>query len=242
MLAETHAVEIIAHRGASSVFPENTLPAITNAWNIGATIVEIDIQLTADNQLILFHDDSINEKPTAKMTLQQLQELTPNYHIPTLQEVFRVCSTNQTLLLDLKTDSKRLVKQLIELISETPNTPQIQFQSRSLKILDTIHRQTQSPVLFLVSPLDYSLFRHKPPNARKLAKRLHKHHLTGISAKGRQFIDRSFIEEFHKKGLQFYIWTINSADRMQHYQRLGVDGIITDNSKQHPDSTECQPQ
>lgn len=47
----------IAHRGARSLAPENTLPAIKKAWEIGADIVEIDVTVTLDGRLILLHDN-----------------------------------------------------------------------------------------------------------------------------------------------------------------------------------------
>ena len=47
----------IAHRGARSLAPENTLAAIEKAWQIGAHGVEVDVSVTADDELILFHDD-----------------------------------------------------------------------------------------------------------------------------------------------------------------------------------------
>jgi len=47
---------IIAHRGESFDAPENTLVAITLAWERGAKAVEIDIRLTADNEIVVIHD------------------------------------------------------------------------------------------------------------------------------------------------------------------------------------------
>jgi glycerophosphoryl diester phosphodiesterase len=47
----------IAHRGARSLAPENTLPAIRKAWEIGADLLEIDIAVTSDGRLILLHDN-----------------------------------------------------------------------------------------------------------------------------------------------------------------------------------------
>ena len=47
----------IAHRGVRSLAPENTLAAIKKAWHIGAHGVEVDVSVTADGELILFHDD-----------------------------------------------------------------------------------------------------------------------------------------------------------------------------------------
>ena len=48
----------IAHRGARSLAPENTMPAFVKAWQTGAQGVETDISVTSDGKLILFHDDT----------------------------------------------------------------------------------------------------------------------------------------------------------------------------------------
>jgi glycerophosphoryl diester phosphodiesterase len=47
----------IAHRGARSLAPENTLPAIRKAWEVGADVLEIDVAVTMDGRLIILHDD-----------------------------------------------------------------------------------------------------------------------------------------------------------------------------------------
>ncbi|MFX1518871.1 MAG: glycerophosphodiester phosphodiesterase [Promethearchaeota archaeon] len=50
---------IIAHRGASGHYPENTLHAFLGAVELGATCVEMDIQPTSDKKLVLFHDQTM---------------------------------------------------------------------------------------------------------------------------------------------------------------------------------------
>ncbi len=78
----------IAHRGARSLAPENTMTAIEKAWQIGAHGVEVDISVSADGELILFHDDllarttDVGEKfpdrvdqPITTFTLQELRSL-----------------------------------------------------------------------------------------------------------------------------------------------------------------------
>lgn len=50
---------IIAHRGYSSVFPENTLAAFAGALDIGVDYIELDVQLSRDGQVIVMHDDSL---------------------------------------------------------------------------------------------------------------------------------------------------------------------------------------
>jgi glycerophosphoryl diester phosphodiesterase len=56
---QSNALLVIAHRGARAFAPENTLDAFRKAAQLGADMIELDVQLTADNQLIVVHDDSL---------------------------------------------------------------------------------------------------------------------------------------------------------------------------------------
>jgi glycerophosphoryl diester phosphodiesterase len=53
-------MKIIAHRGFSSRYPENTMAAIRAAIRLGVDMVEIDVQQTRDDQLVVFHDYRLN--------------------------------------------------------------------------------------------------------------------------------------------------------------------------------------
>jgi len=66
------------------------------------------------------------------------------------------------------------------------------------------------------------------PSPQSVAATLMEKGLSGVSAKGRQFINRGYVEAFQKQGFLFYVWTVNPVDRIRHYMSLGVDGIITD--------------
>ena len=52
-------MDIICHRGASSLYPENTIYAIKSCIDLGCNCSEIDIQLTKDNRIIALHDDTL---------------------------------------------------------------------------------------------------------------------------------------------------------------------------------------
>lgn len=54
------AEHLVAHRGWRNRFPENTLPAIKGALDAGAHFIEIDVQVTADGEPVLFHDDTLD--------------------------------------------------------------------------------------------------------------------------------------------------------------------------------------
>ena len=57
---------IIAHRGACSIAPENTITAARKAWEIGADVWETDVAVTKDEHLILHHDDSLERTTNVK--------------------------------------------------------------------------------------------------------------------------------------------------------------------------------
>lgn len=78
----------IAHRGARSLAPENTMAAVEKAWQVGAHGVEVDVAATLDGELILFHDDLLTrttdvdrtfpdrkDQPFTTFTLSELRRL-----------------------------------------------------------------------------------------------------------------------------------------------------------------------
>ena len=55
---------IIAHRGASSLAPENTIAAFSKAMEVGARWFEFDVDITGDGSLIVIHDDTLDRTTT----------------------------------------------------------------------------------------------------------------------------------------------------------------------------------
>ena len=62
---------VIAHRGASSDAPENTLPAIKLGFEQGADFVEVDLYLTADKQIVLIHDKTTKRTGDADLKVAE---------------------------------------------------------------------------------------------------------------------------------------------------------------------------
>jgi glycerophosphoryl diester phosphodiesterase len=107
---------ISAHRGASTTHPENTLAALREAVASGAHQVEFDVQLTADNQLVLMHDGTIDRTTNGTgrvrdYTLAQLKALDAGEwknagfageQIPTLEEALDVLPLNMLLNVEVK--------------------------------------------------------------------------------------------------------------------------------------------
>ncbi len=116
--------QIVAHRGASSDRPENTVAALRQAIKLKATAVEIDVRTSKDGELFLMHDAKVDRTTNGKglaseMTMRQLKALDAGSRfkeeyrgerIPTLSEALEVCRGKIDVLLDLKEQGGRLCR------------------------------------------------------------------------------------------------------------------------------------
>lgn len=104
--------DLIAHRGNAAEYPENTLPAIRSALDLGVQHVEFDVQLSADRQPMLLHDSNLKrtagvDRDALQMTLQELADVSVNEElrfqqrytdvgIPTLAQAVNVLASHPT--------------------------------------------------------------------------------------------------------------------------------------------------
>ena len=107
---------IFAHRGASAVAPENTLPAFSKALEMGADGIELDVQATADGELVVLHDFNLERTTTGtgllrKHTLAQLVDVDAgirfndafaNTPVPTLEQVFELTADRCIVNVEIK--------------------------------------------------------------------------------------------------------------------------------------------
>lgn len=112
-------VAIVAHRGAMTDRPENTMAAFERAVELGADVVELDVRMSRDGELFLLHDATLDrttdgEGRAAELTFDELRRLDagswfgPAYageKIPSLKEALRWGRERTVLLLDLKDTS-----------------------------------------------------------------------------------------------------------------------------------------
>lgn len=86
---------VAAHRGASSLAPENTIAAFEKAIEVGADMIEFDVRSTRDGVLIAFHDD------VREWTYAELSERLP-FAPPRLEQVIETCAGRIALDVELK--------------------------------------------------------------------------------------------------------------------------------------------
>lgn len=114
---------IFAHRGASSIAPENTMAAFRVAKKVKADGIELDVQLTADNQLVVIHDYDINrtanvesEKPipVKSLTLAELQkyDFGAGEKILTLKQAMDFIGPDMWINIEIKADQTHPYKEV----------------------------------------------------------------------------------------------------------------------------------
>jgi glycerophosphoryl diester phosphodiesterase len=112
---------VIAHRGDSAHRPENTLASFASALEVGATIVELDVQLTADGEVIVIHDATLDRTTSGRgdvrgMSLAEVRAVSAGYperfgdawageRVPTLAEVLGLVRGRARVMIELKTES-----------------------------------------------------------------------------------------------------------------------------------------
>jgi glycerophosphoryl diester phosphodiesterase len=103
---------VVAHRGASSTHPENTLPAFEAALELGAPVVELDVRLTADGHAVVVHDADLSRTTDGtgyvhELSLQQIRRLEAGSaahaaRVPLLSEVLEVVSRRAGVAIEIK--------------------------------------------------------------------------------------------------------------------------------------------
>jgi glycerophosphoryl diester phosphodiesterase len=149
----TGKVSIVGHRGALECAPENTLASFREGLRQGADIIELDVQLSADGHIVVFHDDQLERTtngrgPLAEHTLAELKSLDagawfdPRFAgepIPTLGEVLDWAQARTPLFIELKHSARSdpaldaAVVQLIRAYDMTERVMVISFDHQALR-------------------------------------------------------------------------------------------------------------
>jgi glycerophosphoryl diester phosphodiesterase len=148
-------VLVVAHRGMVSGFPENTLAAFRQAIVMGFSAIEIDLRATADGQIVVMHDDTVDRTTSghgkvSELTLAEIRSLDAGRHagpefadqkVPTFQEVLETVRGSGTkLVLDIKPGPLLDHDRIVRLTEEHGATLDVIVGPRSLADLHDFKR------------------------------------------------------------------------------------------------------
>jgi len=204
---------IIAHRGFSGRYPENTLAAIRAAIRLGVDFVEIDVHETADGKLIVFHDYRLNRicgQPgrIRDITVARLRQLHPA--IPTLGEVLRTCRGKTRVLIEIKRADPGKVAAAIRRHRMQQQVIVFTFSKRRLAEFATV--APRIPRFALLDQPEWN------PTAVTVG---------GLGVNYRHLRSRRRVARLHLRGWKVFAWTVNQPAVMRRLMRWGVDGLIT---------------
>lgn len=238
-----HSCMIIAHRGESFEAPENTMAAIHQAWELGAEAVEIDVQLTKDNALVVIHDFNTNRlagvnRKVKSQTLEELKRLDVGLwkdiqwkgeRIPTLMEVLESVPKDHKLIIEIKSD-QNTIPLLAELLNQTKlKSDQIIFIGFNLKTMAHTKQKFPEHKVLLLLELDYNWITKilKTPIVKAI-KSAKKHNLDGLDVFAGDILNRQIVSRIQSSGLLVYTWTVNDVEKAKKLIDWGADAITTD--------------
>ena len=228
---------LLAHRGDNVHAPENTLPAFSQAIQKGADGIELDAKLTADDHIIVIHDETVNRTTDGKgrvssFTFEAIRKLDAGawfdskftgIKIPLLEEVFETVGKDKLINIELTnyfTPRDALVKKVCELIKRHNNAGQIIFSSFKPKSLaDAALVIPEIPRGLLASPGWIGLWARSFGFMFGDYQALH----PSISNASREQFQRA-----HRLKRRVIVWTANLPEDVRRLRDWDADGIITD--------------
>lgn len=238
----------IAHQGGRGLWPENTLYAFEKAESLGADVLEMDLRVTADGEIVVMHDPTVDRTTDGsgrvdELTLAELRELDAGYRfddgsgafpfrgrglaVPTLENVLE------------RFDRSRLI---VEMKDFTPDAA-----ARLCRILE-VHDATNRVLVASFGHDPMRAFREACPRVATSATlreglllyQLHRLHLARLyrspavalqipeSFRGRRVVDRPLLELADAYNVKIQVWTVNDEADMKRLLSLGVHAIMTD--------------
>jgi len=218
---------IIGHRGAPSLAPENTIESFETALNQNVDGIELDVQLTKDNELVVKHDlhtHTLNGRYDliCNYTFQEIQKM--NSKIPNLENVLKIIPPNIELHIEIKSnqlDNKMIIDKIYALIIKYKLNRQTILSSFNPFVLSMLKRLNYSIRLGLLWTLcsqepwfitHYSYYKIKPDSFHASI----------------EYITPEIADWARNKNMKLYYYTVNSLSNLNKAKSLYADGIFSD--------------
>jgi glycerophosphoryl diester phosphodiesterase len=221
-------VQVTAHRGHARAAPENTLSAIRKAIASGADYAEVDVQLTADDVIVVVHDRDLmrvagDPRRVEELTYDQIRKLDvgswfdrsfAGERVPTLAEVIELSRGRVRLNIELKFfgPDRRLARAVTRLVRELNFESECLITSFNYDALPEVRRDSprlRTGLIVAKSLGDVSQLE-----------------VEALSIRAGALTDR-MLRAAHRQGMEVHVWTVNDAREMARLIQRGVDNILT---------------
>ena len=244
VMAAGPATLVAAHRGGAALWPENSLLAFRSALALGVDALELDLHLTADGEVVVLHDPSLDRTSTgtgavrdlkladlAAVRLKSREGAVTAERVPTFAQVLDlVAPTSAELLPEIKVDANRQrydgiegkVLALIRARGLLSRTTIQAFQVETIRRLRELEPKART--MLLVARGDVERDRARPAEAVRRAREL------GATDLGmnHRLIDTDVMSAARAAGIRVAAWTVNEEADIRRMVDLGVDMVMSD--------------
>lgn len=232
---------IIAHRGASSIAPENTIAAFTKAIDLGVEYIEVDVRFSVEDSIMVIHDETLDRTTNGsgnvnQINYQQLKELSAGYakkfgsefkdeKIPTLFDVLDLAKGNVKVCIDIKNSSEGPILDMVERMNMKNSVYIMSYNVEKLRRIKSNNQQIETVLIKnTLSSIDL-----------EIAKEI------GASAVSGTYISPSNLaNKAHEKGLKFWIGIVSDPAKAENLFQHKVDAIFTNHPQLMTMSTQKQ--
>ena len=232
-------LDIIAHRGFSSIAPENTKAAFVAAIEGGADSMEFDVQFSSDGVPVIFHDLNLDRTTNGKgkLTEKSLTELKSldagiwfdrkfaGEKILTLVEALEIFKTlPQYLYFDLKSYSQwsqTEIEKFVEIVTDSGVKEKAVITSFNDDLNEGVREVSGNDFMFGHSVAAESSYHAKLAKAVEMGDPF-------ISSKYNILLEnQALIEKSQSQGIDIVVWTVDNREEFQQLIDLGVTRIMT---------------
>jgi glycerophosphoryl diester phosphodiesterase len=219
--------EVWAHRGANREAPENTVAAFARALELGADGVELDVQRSADDGLVVRHDAVTPAGPVAELTTEQARSAVPG--LPTLAEALDAC-VGALVNIEIKNlphlpgfdPDDRVSDLVVGLLRARGGRDRVLVSSFRLEAVDRVRAAAPD--------VDTGLLAFAGDPLLLLgwaADRGHRAYHPSLAMLDGPHLD-TVVEQAHARGLAVNVWTVNDPADLGRLRDAGVDAVISD--------------
>lgn len=218
------------HRGYCSVAPENTIPAFEAAIEDGCDVIELDVQLTKDDVVVVAHDPSLKrtagiDKRIRDLTYDELRQIDvgsffsdafSRTRVPALEDVLKLCSGKTDLNIEIKQDGTqpKLEAETVRLIKQYDFTDHCTVTSLNYESLDKVKTMEPGIKTGYILAVGVGSYYDLPA--------------ADFFSVEASFITRGMVYEIHARGKTVSAWTINRREDAERLWSLGIDDMITE--------------
>ncbi|MEW5736202.1 MAG: glycerophosphodiester phosphodiesterase family protein [Thermodesulfobacteriota bacterium] len=229
----------IAHRGFSERWPENTIPAFRAAADAGADMIELDVTFTADREIIVIHDDTIDRTtdgkgPVSDLPLSVIRSLDAGSwlgkefsgtRVPTLAEVFSAMGSRLPVNVEIKVGSsaeatRSLAAATADLVRKRGLAQSVLFSSFSDDALAVVREALPDSCIGVLA--------RKPESPDTALRRIGALGAASYHLKA-QHLNPALVTRLHGKGIKALVWTSatdNTRPVMEHALLAYADGFF----------------